>query len=232
MVISLLIASASLGLANPESHIETATVPLAQETKTETSGGIDIGKDGISVSKTTETVTKLAAPPDKVSLKQAGGMIMGVNSSYVNMLSFAGQFGVRSLNPKGDFPGNEGGKRNCLDLGFSASVGASTGDYSSAYFNAIGTVAYTFLKLNPQTFEEIEASADKRKRNGFGFNLGLGAGIAGGGGGVRPTIAPKIGIELPTFNYGTASYKSKSIMALVIPIPSAFTWSLAYNANF
>ncbi len=149
--------------------------------------------------------------------------------------------GWRHLDPSDNFPGAEGGSRNCFDFRMDfAAVGRVTKatmpsfdgyggseTHTSTMFGGQATLSllYTWLSVS-------ERKGDSLKQSGFGLNLGAQLGgmfMAGSGGGFSPVIGPAFGIEFPGWNPGTASFSSFGFNAFLLPIPGSITFAGGIN---
>ncbi len=75
---------------------------------------LDMKKMGIGLKYKRETLEKVKSPPDKIDNLSAGGTLNIMSGDNMSSMMYGGVFGWQRLNPSGNFPGIEGGKRHCF----------------------------------------------------------------------------------------------------------------------
>jgi len=212
--------------------INHAVATETEDEKSLSDSSLGVGTSGLGITSTQETIERVVDPPDSVMLKTVSGQLI-ILTGMVGGGGVSANIGSRYLNPIGTtFPGEEGGRRHCLDV-------AATGGISAFFMNGASlsgmlnfSVSYTCLKLKPMKFDDIDLQNKKQKRSGWGAGLGIGGGLSISGLGVSAFPMPKIGIDLPTYNPGTATFSSRTITIFIIPMGGITMWSAGYTSTF
>ncbi len=200
-----------------------------------------IGRSGLRHEE--EDAQAVHEPVDKTTVQTWGLSWVGAFNDYADAQLFGVTSTIRRINPKGDFPGPEGGTVNALDLRFGVGFqlgkvdvtipdpygGASTTSTSIiTMFQGWGGIGLARLRYG-------ELDKETKQQNGRGFDLGLNLGVQSfridGTSTPSPLIAPNIGFESLKYNAGTAKFVNQTFNFMVIPV-GGLTISAAFSRSF
>ncbi len=242
--------SASAGRASTEVRRDATG---AVREVTERSSGAELGAGGVGVGFSSETLKRVQAPP---STPATTGILLGGSLLFGDTISGQlGSFSLRFRNVYGQFPGVDGGPLHAFDLAVNLGAVAGRTITEVEVPRLVGTTIQTELQSIETTIAGGQATLElaylfvsfgamdpeSLRQRGFGLRVGVQGGarmelvVSEGGGGepeISPIVGPILGLELPGYNAGTASFSSVSVLVFVLPLPSLLSASASLALDF